>query len=131
MKARRKGAATVEFAICLPLILLLVFGSIEATDAIFLQQALTTAAYEGVRNATTSMGTSATAQTAANAVLTARGVTGATVTVSPAVTPATISGTNVTVTVTAPFNAANSLTSANFAGFLGRTLSASVVMVHR
>lgn len=127
----RRGTSIIEFALCLPLILLLVFGAVEATDAIFLQQAITTAAYEGARTATTSSGTTATATAAANAVLTARGVTGATVSVSPAVSATTAAGTNVTVTVTVAINAANSLTNANFAGFLGRTLTASVVMTHR
>ena len=48
---RRKfsGVATTEFAVCLPLIILLVFGSIEATNYIFLKQTLNIAAYEGIR----------------------------------------------------------------------------------
>ena len=39
---RRKfsGVAAAEFAVCLPLIVLLVFGSIEATNYIFLKQTL-------------------------------------------------------------------------------------------
>lgn len=130
-KMPRKGAATVEFALCLPLILLLVFGAVEATDAIFLQQALTTAAYEGARAATVSTGTTATAQAAANAVLTARNITGATVTVSPGVTTSTAAGTNISVTVTTTVSSSNSMTTANFAGFMGKSLSATVVMVHR
>ncbi len=43
------GLATVEFAVCLPLIILLVFGSIEASSFIFLKQTLNIAAYEGIR----------------------------------------------------------------------------------
>jgi len=48
---RRKfsGVAAAEFAVCLPLIVLLVFGSIEATNYIFLKQTLNIAAYEGIR----------------------------------------------------------------------------------
>ena len=41
--------AATEFAVCLPLIILLVFGSIEATSFIFLKQTLNIAAYEGIR----------------------------------------------------------------------------------
>lgn len=41
--------AATEFAVCLPLIILLVFGSIEATSYIFLKQTLNIAAYEGIR----------------------------------------------------------------------------------
>jgi Flp pilus assembly protein TadG len=40
--------ATVEFAICLPVLVLIILGSIEACNMIFLKQALTEAAYQGV-----------------------------------------------------------------------------------
>lgn len=46
----RRGLAAIEFAICLPVLALLVFGSLEATAFIFLKQSLHVAAYEGVRN---------------------------------------------------------------------------------
>jgi len=48
---RRKvrGAATVETAICLPLFLVIVFGTIECCDLMFLRQGLLQAAYEGAR----------------------------------------------------------------------------------
>lgn len=51
MQSRRKrpGIAAVEMAVCLPVIILLVFGTIEASGLIFLKQALNVAAYEGVR----------------------------------------------------------------------------------
>ncbi len=45
----RRGVAAVEFAVCLPVIILLVFGSIEASSFIFLKQSLNVAAYEGIR----------------------------------------------------------------------------------
>jgi hypothetical protein len=45
----RRGVAAVEFAVCLPVIVLLVFGSIEASSFIFLKQSLNVAAYEGIR----------------------------------------------------------------------------------
>ena len=43
------GLAAVEFAVCLPLIILLVFGAVEASSFIFLKQTLNIAAYEGIR----------------------------------------------------------------------------------
>jgi hypothetical protein len=46
---KRRGVAAVEFAVCLPVIVLLVFGSIEASSFIFLKQSLNVAAYEGIR----------------------------------------------------------------------------------
>jgi hypothetical protein len=48
---RRRGVAAVEFAVCLPVILILVFGAIEASSFIFLKQSLHVAAYEGARQA--------------------------------------------------------------------------------
>ena len=36
---RRKGAATVELAVCLPMLVILVFGSLSATSMIFMRQA--------------------------------------------------------------------------------------------
>ena len=46
---QRQGVAAVEFAVCLPVIVLLVFGAIEASSFIFLKQSLNVAAYEGIR----------------------------------------------------------------------------------
>lgn len=48
-RRHRKGVAAVEFAVCLPVLVLLVFGSIEASSFIFLKQSLNVAAYEGIR----------------------------------------------------------------------------------
>lgn len=44
-----RAVAAVEFAVCLPVILILVFGAIEASSFIFLKQSLHVAAYEGAR----------------------------------------------------------------------------------
>ncbi len=110
----RRGTATVEFAVCLPLLATLVFGVIEVSNAVFLQNALTSAAYEAGNVATSTGGTAANAQTRAYAVLSGLGVTSANVTISPAVTASTPIGTVVTVTCSAPLTA-NSLTF----GYLG------------
>ena len=70
----RSGIAAVEFAVCLPVIVLLVFGAIEASSFIFLKQSLNVACYEGVREAAKSGGTDADAETRAQAILNSRGV---------------------------------------------------------
>ena len=46
-RTKREGAAVVEFAVCLPLIVLIVLGTIEAGSLLFLKQTLVQAAYEG------------------------------------------------------------------------------------
>lgn len=44
---QRRAVATVELAVCLPVIALLVFGSIQACNLVYLKHAITSAAYEG------------------------------------------------------------------------------------
>ncbi|MFK7768355.1 MAG: TadE/TadG family type IV pilus assembly protein [Mariniblastus sp.] len=79
----RKGAAIIEMAICLPVLLLIVFGTIELSTSIFLKQTLTSAAHEG---ALTGMRVNATEQQIIDrveGVLAARAIDGCTVSVSP------------------------------------------------
>jgi Flp pilus assembly protein TadG len=46
---RRTGATAVEFAICAPVLLLLVMGAFEVSHVALLQHAAESAAYEGAR----------------------------------------------------------------------------------
>ncbi|MEM6779880.1 MAG: TadE family protein [Planctomycetota bacterium] len=71
---RRRGAAVVEFAVCLPILVLLIFGSIEAASMIFLKQSLNVAAYEAAREAIRNGRTNADAQSKAANILAARNV---------------------------------------------------------
>ena len=73
-RGNRRGVAAVEFAVCLPVIVLLVFGSIEASSFIFLKQSLSVACYEGTREASKTGSTDAEATTRAQAILESRGV---------------------------------------------------------
>jgi hypothetical protein len=73
-RARRRGAALIEFAVCLPILALLVFGTIEATSYVFLKQSLQVAAHEGALAASRPLGTTAQAQQAAEAILQSREV---------------------------------------------------------
>jgi len=126
----RKGTASVELALCLPILVVIALGSIEATNAIFLKDRLTSAAYEGARSATTPGQTSTGATTAANAVLTQFGISGAQVTITPAVTTTTASGTQVTVSVTAPLSS-NSWMQPYIIGKAISNVTATVVMDHQ
>ena len=80
----RRGAAAVEFAVCLPVVLLVVFGSIQAASMLFLRQATIQAAYEGVKVAIRGEGTDEGAREAAQAVLDGRQLTGVTIDIRPA-----------------------------------------------
>jgi Flp pilus assembly protein TadG len=73
------GVATVELAICLPVLVLLVFGSIEAASFIFLKQSLHVAAYEGIREGIRVGSTDAEAIGRSNAILNSRFVRDSTV----------------------------------------------------
>jgi Flp pilus assembly protein TadG len=97
----RRGAALVEMAICVPLIVVIAFGSIEATNAIFLQQALTEAAHEGARTATSIGKTEEDARARVEQILTAQAIHGAEVSIEPPISSSTPVGEIITVTVSA------------------------------
>ena len=80
----RRGIAAVEFAVCLPVLVLVVFGSIEACTMVFLKESLTVAAYEGSRTALEPTATEADVTARCLEVLTDRNVQGGTVQVLPA-----------------------------------------------
>ena len=110
----------------LPVVLVLVFGSIEVANGVFLKQSLTVAAYEGARAATRAGGTTAQAQERIREVLVNRGIENETITITPAVNADTARGTTVRVTVAAPGSgvALNPLQL-----FQNRNVQQSVVMV--
>ena len=49
---RRRGAALIEFAITFPVLLLVVFATVDVCNRIYLQQSITIMAYEGARVST-------------------------------------------------------------------------------
>jgi Flp pilus assembly protein TadG len=82
-RASRAGVATVELAVCLPLICLLVFGSIQACNLIFLKHSITTAAYEGTLELVKAGSTNESVATRVAHVLDMRGVKKYKVNLSP------------------------------------------------
>ncbi len=46
---RRSGTATVEFALCLPALLVLTIGTLDLCSMMFLKESIKLAAYEGAR----------------------------------------------------------------------------------
>jgi Flp pilus assembly protein TadG len=102
VKRQRMGVATVELAMCLPVLALLVFGAIEAASFIFLKQSLHVAAYEGIREAIRIGSTEADAINRSNAILNSRLVQDSTVRFpSGSVTNAT-RGQRIIIEVSAP-----------------------------
>jgi len=122
----RRGAAAVEFAVCLPVVLLVVFGSIQAASMLFLRQATIQAAYEGVKVAVAGTGTDDGVREAAQAVLNGRQLTGVTIDIQPANVDTLDAGTVVEVTISAP---SDENTLFPFGLFSGTIISANAVMV--
>lgn len=103
-RKRRSGIAAAEFAVCLPIVLFIVFGSIEACTMIFLKQSLTVAAYEGVRVAIEQGATNGDTAVASDQVLTDRRVASGTIETIPADISTVSVGEYITVRVQAPCN---------------------------
>ena len=103
----RRAAAVVELAVCLPIFMLLLLGSIDACNMVFLKQTMTASAYEAARDGIQPDGTTAAATLLAHNVLDARNITGYTVTTTPPLVETADPGDTVRVTVSAPA-AANS-----------------------
>jgi Flp pilus assembly protein TadG len=123
---RRRGTAVTELAVCLPTIALLLLGSIECCNMIFVQQALTVAGYEGARASVRHNAINSDVTVRTNNVLTARKVNSATVNISAADVTLITPGNQITITVSAPC-AANSYLPPWFFG--GRTLVGRCSMV--
>jgi len=125
-KQRRLGAATVEFAVCLPIIVLIVFGGIQASNMLFLRQTLVQAAYEGIKTGVKVDGTAATAAASAQAVVDGRNLKNVTITLSPSDLTTVDRGSIIEMTVTAPSDD-NSIFP--FGPFAGKSVVATAVMV--
>lgn len=100
-QTERRGVAAVEMAIVAPVLLTFAFGVMEVTNGIYLQQSLQICAYEGARVALMTDTTAANVEATCNRLLQARGVKGATITVTPANYESAAYGTEIKVEVTA------------------------------
>ncbi len=122
----RRGTAVVELAVCLPVIVLLVFASLEGANMLFLRQAVVQSAYETAKSVAKTNGVQATAQTLGEQVLSSRGVPSPTVTFTPANVQTLLPGTPFTVTVAVP-SSARSIT--GIGPFNGLTIRAQATML--
>jgi Flp pilus assembly protein TadG len=122
----RSGLATVELAICLPILALLIFGSIEAASFIFLKQSLQVAAYEGVRAGIRQDATNAIAIERAQAILASRTIRNAAIRFVSGPVESAARGQEIVIEVSAPTN-----TNSPLAGqwVSNRTLTSRLVML--
>ncbi len=122
----RTGAALVEFAVLMPVLMVVVFGTIEAASMIFLKQTLVQASYESAKVLARRDGTEVGAIRVANEVANGRRIDSLDIRFEPSNIQSVPRGTFIRVTTSAPANA-NSLTGFSFAG--NRRVSAFAVMV--
>jgi Flp pilus assembly protein TadG len=98
----RRGAASVEFAVCLPVVLLIVFGTIEACSLLFLQQNLHLVAYETARVAAAPYQQTQDASAAGQQIMEQLELVDGTVVIEQAALPGVANVTTVTAVVTLP-----------------------------
>lgn len=124
--SNRQGTAVVEFAITLPVIILIVFGAMEAASMLFLRQALVQASYESVKIAARDEGSQEAAVRAAQQVAEGRRIQGLQITFEPSNIQNVAPGQMIRVLVSAPADA-NSLIP--FGIFKDRNVSADAAMI--
>jgi hypothetical protein len=101
----RRAMAAVELAVCLPVIVLLVFATIESCTMIFVTQGLHAATYEGARLAIQKTADTTQAIERAQMILDGHGIAGATIHCEPADVTTAAPGELVAVVVSAPCSA--------------------------
>jgi Flp pilus assembly protein TadG len=107
-RPRRAGAAIVELAICLPVLVMVSLAAVEACGLIYLKQSLKIAAYEGARVGVVPGAKAADVQSQCNLILDARKVRQYAVEFTPSQSTQPADTGALRVTVSAPA-AANSL----------------------
>ncbi len=125
-RAHCRGVAAVEFAVCLPVLVLLVFGAIEASSFIFLKQSLNVAAYEGIRESVRIDSNNVKGIERAENILTARSVNGFSINFPSGETSAANRGDEIVIEVSAPTGPNSPLAGQWLAN---RNLTARIVMV--
>lgn len=125
--SKRRGVATVEFAICLPALIALTIGTIDMCSMLFLKESIKLAAYEGARRGVGRGRTNADVIARVQEFLDERSITytGDPCTFSSPDFATASTLENVTTTVTVPCNGNLLIPSVLFAGI---NLSADVTL---
>lgn len=122
----KRGTACVELAVCLPVIVLLVFASLEGANMLFLREAVVQSAYETAKSVAKTNGVQSRAVTLGEQVLASRGVVAPTINFIPANVQNLPAGTPFTVTVAVP---GNSRSITGIGPFNGLTIRAQAAMI--
>lgn len=109
----RRGVLTVEMAICIPIVFLILLGAIEFSRMNMLRNSIDNAAYEGARRGVVPGATATDCLNTAVSVLNAVGTKSASVSVAPPIIDDNT--TQVTVTISVPLSS-NSWGPARFLG---------------
>jgi hypothetical protein len=102
-RRKRRGTATVEFALVAPIFFMLIFGMIEFGRAVMVQQILTNASREGARVAVLDGSTGSSVRSTVTTYLSNAGISGATTTITPSEPSTAGYGQPVTVSISVPF----------------------------
>ena len=124
--SKRRGVATVEFALTVPILFLVVFGLIEIGRGLMVDQLLSNAARDGARSAILGGATVSDVETAVNSYLAGSYVSGAVVTVTPDPLTLAQGGDPVTVAVSVPYSAISWIPTPKY--LQGITLESAVTM---
>lgn len=125
-RSNRSAAAMVEFAIAMPVFVLIVLATIEVTSMLFLKQSAKIAAYESTRVALVPGSDFGNVEATANGILGNRGITASSVQVTPANFELEPYGTEITVSIAVQCSP-NSVIAPMFFG--GKTISSQVTMM--
>ncbi len=122
----KRGTACVELAVCLPVMVLLVFAALEGANMLFLRQAVVQSAYETAKAAAKTNGVQTNAQTLGEQVLSSRGVVRPTITFTPANVQSLPPGSKFSVSVSVP---GDSKSITGIGPFNGLTIKAQATML--
>ncbi len=84
--ADRRASVLTELAICLPVLTLLILGSIDIANTIHLKHSVTIAAYEAAQTSTCQGGTQTAGRSKGLAIFSDRSIRNGTITFSPPIT---------------------------------------------
>jgi Flp pilus assembly protein TadG len=100
---KRRGAYSVEFAVCASVLFTTIFASFELARYMFVRQAIDQVAYEAARTGVIAGATAQQVTAKANQLLSAQGIVVSSITVTPATFTATT--TEITVQITCNYAA--------------------------